>query len=171
MTCAALLELLRALDASGIEIWLDGGWGVDALLERQTRPHRDLDIFIRVTDVPRLTEVLARRAFLIERGSPPNSFVLADGAGLEVDVHAFMFDDAGNGIYRMENGEDWIFSAEAFEGWGIVGGMRVRCLSANAQMRAHAQGYQPAEKDFRDMELLSRHFGIVLPRQLMRDPT
>lgn len=32
----------RLLDA-GIPIWLDGGWGVDALLEEQTRIHDDLD--------------------------------------------------------------------------------------------------------------------------------
>lgn len=29
-----------------MRVWLDGGWGVDALLGRQTRPHDDMDIVI-----------------------------------------------------------------------------------------------------------------------------
>src|SRR5712692_7175659 len=94
MTSSALVELLRVLEASAISVWLDGGWGVDALLGTQTRPHQDVDIFIRVSEVPRLVKALAPGGFQIDRGSPPDSFVLADGAGLEVDVHAFVFDEA-----------------------------------------------------------------------------
>jgi hypothetical protein len=32
MTSAAVVELLSALEGAGVEAWLDGGWGVDALL-------------------------------------------------------------------------------------------------------------------------------------------
>jgi lincosamide nucleotidyltransferase A/C/D/E len=32
-----------------IEFYVDGGWGVDALLGKQTRPHADLDIAIQGT--------------------------------------------------------------------------------------------------------------------------
>jgi lincosamide nucleotidyltransferase A/C/D/E len=42
------------LEKLGIEIWVDGGWGVDALLGEQTRPHKDLDIAIQQKDVPQL---------------------------------------------------------------------------------------------------------------------
>ena len=52
--------------------------------------------------------------FAIREGAPPSSFVLADRSGLEVDVHAVVFDDDGHGVYRMENGEEWIFPAEGF---------------------------------------------------------
>ncbi|WP_423201786.1 nucleotidyltransferase domain-containing protein [Edaphobacter modestus] len=31
--------MYRRLGSSGIEIWIDGGWGVDALLGHQTRVH------------------------------------------------------------------------------------------------------------------------------------
>ena len=37
-------EVLGALDEAGVEAWLAGGWGVDALLGEQTRPHLDLDL-------------------------------------------------------------------------------------------------------------------------------
>ena len=39
-----VLKLCRDLHAHSIEIWIDGGWGVDALLGTQTRPHSDVDI-------------------------------------------------------------------------------------------------------------------------------
>lgn len=30
-----------------INIWIDGGWGLDALLE-ETRTHNDIDLFVEV---------------------------------------------------------------------------------------------------------------------------
>jgi hypothetical protein len=38
----------------GLVVWLDGGWGIDALLGRETRTHADLDLVIdRDQAVPR----------------------------------------------------------------------------------------------------------------------
>ena len=38
MDAAGVIAVVRALDAAGIVVWLDGGWGVDALLGAQSRP-------------------------------------------------------------------------------------------------------------------------------------
>ncbi|HEY9839210.1 MAG TPA: hypothetical protein V6D23_02045, partial [Candidatus Obscuribacterales bacterium] len=162
--------LLAAWDLADIEVWLDGGWGVDALIGRQSRPHKDVDIILRVSDVPGLQEVLSARGFGFKQGSPPDSFVLADGAGLEVDVHAVNFDAEGNGIYRMENGQDWVFPASGFSGRGEIAGSPVRCLSPEVQVLCHAHGYTPVEKDLQDMALLAERFGIELPPQLRLSP-
>jgi lincosamide nucleotidyltransferase A/C/D/E len=171
MTAPALVELLRLFESAGISVWLDGGWGVDALLGEQTRRHKDVDIIPRVADVPKLQALLAERGFAFKEGTPPHSFVLANGDGLEVDVHAVRFDEDGNGVYRMQNGEDWIYPAEGFGGRGVVAGMTVRCLSPTVQVLCHAYGYTPVEKDFRDMELLQERFGVELPSQLRRNAT
>jgi hypothetical protein len=85
-----------------------------------------------------------------------------------VDVHAVIFDANGNGVHRMENGEDWTFPAEGFSGQGVVNGRRVRCLSPTTQVLCHANGYAPTERDLRDMELIQQRFGIELPSQLRR---
>jgi len=170
MTPSSLVELLQLLESHSIPAWLDGGWGVDALLQTQTRTHQDVDIIVSVSDVPKLQELLATIGFSVQEGKPPNSFVLANGVGLEVDVHAVNFDDDGNGVYRMQNGEDWIYPAEGFSGRGIVRGMRVKCLSPTTQVLCHAHGYIPVEKDFVDMELLAEQFGVELPPQLQRIP-
>lgn len=168
MTSSALIDLIGVLEGASIEVWLDGGWGVDALLKRQTRRHKDVDIIVRISDVPEIQEILGQRGFVIKEGSPPNSFVLTDGSGLEVDVHAVVFDDEGNGVYRMENGDDWIYPAEGFGGQGEVDGVKFHCLSPTTQVLCHAYGYTPIEKDFQDMEFLQEQFGVELPPQLRR---
>jgi lincosamide nucleotidyltransferase A/C/D/E len=170
MTSRALLKVLRLIESAGIMVWLDGGWGVDALLRTETRAHKDVDIIVPVADVPRLQEVLATAGFAVRDGTTPSSFVLEDGGGREVDVHAVRFDDHGNGVYRMQNGKDWIYPAEGFSGRGLIGGVSVRCLSAPAQVLCHAHGYVPVEKDFGDMELLAKQFNIDLPPRLRRGP-
>ena len=166
MTSSNLIALLRLLDDASIEIWLDGGWGVDALLHEQTRLHKDVDIIVQVSDVPELRKLLESRGFALKEGSPPNSFVLVDGLSLEVDVHAVVFDEVGNGVYRMENGEDWIYPAEGFGGIGQVDGIEVRCLTPAIQVLCHAHGYEPVEKDFQDMEHLRERFAVELPPHL-----
>mgnify|MGYP007088530337 FL=1 len=128
--------------------------------------HQAVDIVVSVLDVPKLQELLAIMGFSVQEGNPPNSFVLANGVGLEVDVHAVNFDDDGNGVYRMQNGEDWIYAAEGFSGPGVVRGMSVKCLSPTTQVLCHAHGYIPVEQDFVDMELLVEKFGVDLPPQL-----
>jgi hypothetical protein len=68
----------------------------------------------------------------------------------------------------MQNGEDWIYSAEGFNSQGIVAGMEVHCLSPAIQVSVQAYGCTPIGKDFRDMELLQERFVVELPPQLRR---
>jgi len=166
MTAGALVDLLWLFESAGIEVWLDGGWAVDAVLGAQTRPHKDIDIILRVAELPKLREVLGRRGFERQQGGTESNFVLADRSGLEVDVHAIVFDQDGNGVYRMENGSDWIFPPAGFIGRGVVQGIGVRCLTPETQVLCHAHGYVPTAKDLRDMELLQARFGVELPPHL-----
>ena len=39
-------QVLDALDHSRVRHWVGGGWGVDVLVARQTRDHRDLDLAV-----------------------------------------------------------------------------------------------------------------------------
>jgi lincosamide nucleotidyltransferase A/C/D/E len=168
MTGESVLEILALLERAAVEVWLDGGWGVDALLGQETRSHHDLDVILAVRDLPRLREALAAQGFAPKPDGTATNFVLADARGREVDVHAIAFDARGFGVFRLPDGRSWPFPPAAFRGRGRVGEREVRCLSAEAQVQCHGQGYAPTEKDLADMERLQERFGVVLPLALCR---
>ena len=125
--------------AATLLFWLDGGWGVDALLSGQTRDHDDLDLIVREDHVPRMRGVLHEHGFR-RSGGVPVSFVLRDERGREVDVHPVRFDDGGNGHLEGDDRGPYEHPANAFAAAGIIAGRRVACLSAEAQMANHAGG-------------------------------
>ncbi len=157
-----VVELLDLLEDAGVTVWVDGGWGVDALLCEQTREHDDLDLVARLGDVPRLTEVLVAEGYEVVAGAPPKSFVLVDAIGRQVDVHPVSFDESGGGVYVTDDGGSWVYPAAGFVGRGIVSGRAVFCLTAEVQVVVHA-GYELAEKDYRELRLLHERFGVELP--------
>jgi lincosamide nucleotidyltransferase A/C/D/E len=161
MTATDVVEILGWLSTASVDVWLDGGWGVDALVGEQTREHKDLDLIVRDAHEPRMREALATHGFIQVRGVPQN-FVLADERGREVDVHPVRFDDQGNGHLLSEDGEPFGHSMEAFAATGGVSGYRVGCLSAEAQVSNHSWGYEPGDTDVHDMRLLHDRLGTPL---------
>lgn len=95
------LTLCGLFEMASIRVWLDGGWGVDALLGEQTRPHADLDIFMDAGDVSRMRGLLESRGYadVLRDDTSAWNFVRGDGAGHEVDVHVFTTDRVGNRFY------------------------------------------------------------------------
>jgi lincosamide nucleotidyltransferase A/C/D/E len=160
-----VVRILDLLEATRIAVWLDGGWGVDALLERQTREHDDLDLVAQLADAKRLTHVLDDAGYELVAGGAPKSFVLVDRDGRQVDVHPVVMDEArGGGVYLMDDGREWVYPAPGFGGRGKVAGRDVRCLSAEVQVLVH-DGYELTEKDFRELYLLHERFGVDLPSE------
>jgi len=163
MTAADVLSLYGELENLGIVIWIDGGWGVDALVGEQTRPHKDLDIAVQQKDVPRLRQLLERRGYKeikLEEARPWN-FVLGDENGREIDFHVIVIDDQGNGLYGpADRGE--MYPAASLTGTGSIDGRKVRCISPEWMVKFHS-GYELKEKDFRDVSALCQKFGIRLP--------
>jgi lincosamide nucleotidyltransferase A/C/D/E len=168
MTAADVLEIYFTLNGLGIHIWIDGGWGVDALLHRQTRPHKDLDIAMQAKDVGRFEQFLTSRGYRrvnleIER---PFNFVLGDGNGHEIDVHAIVLDEKGNGVYGPpESGQ--MYPADSLTGTGMIEGQPVRCISAEWMVKFHS-GYELKGKDFKDVSALCAEYGIDLPQEYSR---
>jgi lincosamide nucleotidyltransferase A/C/D/E len=162
MTADDVVFILDRLDAAGVAAWLDGGWAVDAVVGEVTREHADLDLIVRLDDVATMRAALAADGFALTRGEPHSNFVLVDRAGREIDVHPVRFDPRGDGIYRMENGEDWTFPAAGFAGTGRIGARDVPALTADVQMLCHSTGYVPDEIDVQDMRLLHERLGTAL---------
>ena len=170
MNADDVLEVVGALENAGVRFWLDGGWGVDALLGEQTREHTDLDLVSDLAEATALRDALFAIGYRVRQGGTAANFVLADDQGHEVDVHPIAFDARGFGEFDLGDGRRWPFPPAAFRGVGRVAGRAVACLSPDAQVQCHGQGYRPTEDDLRDMERLQERFGVVLPVHLCRQP-
>ncbi len=163
-----VIDLYEKLETHGVQIWIDGGWGVDALLGEQSRPHSDLDIAIQQKDLRKFRELLRERGYKgikVEIARDWN-FVLGDEHGREIDVHVIVLNSQGDGIYGPpENGEK--YPAASLTGSGMIEGRTVRCISPEWMVKFHS-GYELKEKDFRDVAALCRKFGMALPREYER---
>jgi lincosamide nucleotidyltransferase A/C/D/E len=159
LDAAEAVRILARLEAAGIAAWVDGGWGVDALLGTETRPHDDLDLVVELADVPRLHEELAALGYTRRRGDAPTSFETVDPDGRQVDVHPARFAANGDGVYRLHSGGDWIYPAEGFGWTGTIAGREVRCLSPAVQLLCH-RDYELDDQDRRDVEALRRRFSL-----------
>lgn len=160
-----VLELYKAIQKMQITIWLDGGWGVDALLGEQTREHLDLDLVIQEKDLNKFCNFLRAQGYaeISRDDSCAWNFVLADQLGRQVDVHVIHFDTDGNGIYGPP--EHGIFyPATALLCIGEIAGCAVKCLTPEYQVQSHL-GYELKEKDFKDVFALCRKFDILLPTE------
>lgn len=155
--------LLECLDRCGIEVWLDGGWGVDALLGTQTRSHDDLDLIVRLEDVPDLEKALGGLGYAQLHGEPPQSFEMVDPAGHQVDVHPVRFTATGEALYEMSPGEEWVYPDGSLSATGTILGREVRCQTPVMQLHAHTTGYalDTAHRD--DVAALCERFGLPLP--------
>jgi lincosamide nucleotidyltransferase A/C/D/E len=158
-------ELLECLERAGLPVWLDGGWGIDALLARRTRAHADLDLVIARVHLMRAEVALARLGFQhAPEASPglPARLVLRDAAGRQVDLHPVVLDEHGNGYQDLGDGTWCLYPAEGLTGTGEIEGRVVRCITPDLQLRHHL-GYPPQGHDRADMARLAQGFGLVLP--------
>jgi lincosamide nucleotidyltransferase A/C/D/E len=160
-----VLVILDQLDRVGLVVWLDGGWGVDALLGYRSRPHRDVDLVIARDDCPPAQQALSGMGFQPDLTAVPGlsaRLVLVDAADRQVDLHQVVLDGLGNGWQDL--GEDaWgAYPAEELTSVGTVGGRQVRCVTPQLQVRHHL-GYPLSATDRHDLGLLAERFGVAVP--------
>ena len=158
-----MLTVLGALEARGVDVWLAGGWGVDALAGRQTRPHRDVDLVIRAGDTDAAGRCLRSLGFTFytERDVPEallcKSLVFRDAVGRHIDLHPAW-------IGAPDEGADPELAHATLGpqslGAGSLEGRRVRCLTAAAQIELHG-GYEPRDRDIQDLAVLREIEGSV----------
>jgi lincosamide nucleotidyltransferase A/C/D/E len=149
-----VLAVLDALADAGCRAWVAGGWGVDALVGRQTRPHRDLDLALTAPHEPAALDALEALGFSVETDWRPIRVELAAAGARRVDLHPVVFDAAGHGHQADLDGGHFDYPRDAFA-HGSIAGRTVACLSLQQQVRFHT-GYEPREVDPHDIALLHR---------------
>lgn len=150
-------------------MWIDGGWGVDALLGAETRPHDDLDVVMEMAHLDAARNALHALGFVLAADELPTRCVLRDAGDRRIDVHPVVFDSEGGGLQRQPDGSDFRYPPEGLAGSGTIAGRSVRCLSAELQVRCHL-AYEPDEDDRHDVRLLCERFGLELPAAFARGP-
>lgn len=160
-------EILDCVGARAIQAWVDGGWGVDALLGEQSRGHDDLDLVIARADCLAAQRALASLGYAhaagIEPGLPAR-LALRDPHDRRIDFHPVVFDEAGNGWQELPDGTWACYPAAGLAGAGTIGRRQVRCLTPELQV-SHHLGHDADDDDHHDMRRLAERFRLKLPIQ------
>lgn len=154
MRLADVLTVVDALDDAGVETWLEGGWGIDALVGQQTRDHRDVDVDVDVAHEATALEVLGRLGYAVQTDWRPTRVELvAKGRGW-VDLHPLIFSADGDARQAALDGTFWHFPRRYFVR-GRLDRREVGCYSIEAQRTFHA-GYELRPQDRLDLAVLDR---------------
>ena len=153
----SVVQIFRLLEESGVPVWLDGGWGIDALLKRETREHRDLDLIVPAECLNAAELVLGDVGFLKDdhHTEMPARFVLRNSDEFQIDLHPVTFkpDGSAEHLYFVEDADaknlyPFVHSAAGLSGVGMINGRIVRCTTAAEQIRQRVERrYSPWGQD------------------------
>lgn len=147
-------RVLTGVEEAGVRYWLSGGWGVAALVGRQTREHRDLDLLVDADHVIPCLKALGEMGYRRETDwLPVRVEYVAEGRGW-VDVHPVRFGADAHGRQEGLDGHHVDYPPSVWT-VGELDGRAVPCISAEQQRAFHA-GYDHRPEDVHDLELLDR---------------
>lgn len=157
------IELLDRFELAGLEVVVDGGWGVDALLGRQTRAHLDLDIALPAANASRLRALLTGMGFdqIPTDDTWEHNWVVQDGTLRRVDIHTYVLDERGY------NAGGVAYEANHLTGRSVIGDRGVRCIPVDVMIAFHL-GYEQDDGDFADVLALCEAFDRPLPPEFER---
>lgn len=160
MTANDVVEIVQIFNQNNIEVIIDGGWGVDALLGEQTRPHEDLDVAVQHKDVEIIRKLFEEKGYkeVPRDDSWECNFVLGDDKGRLLDIHSCTFDSVGTHIFGVE------YPYDSLRGTGFINGIPVNCITPDWLVKFHT-GYELDENDYHDVKLLCKKFGIEIPEE------
>jgi lincosamide nucleotidyltransferase A/C/D/E len=154
-----VLDVMDLFAREQVCCWIDGGWGVDALVGRETRPHADLDLVIARPDLASAVALLEAQGYRVTRDWLPTAIALRDASERQVDLHPVDPTPDGGGDQTLLDGSAWHYGGPVA---GVIGGRRVPCCSAAEQLVMHV-GYEPRPSDVHDVRLLASTYGLPFP--------
>jgi lincosamide nucleotidyltransferase A/C/D/E len=156
-----VVRLLDRLNGANVRCWVDGGWGIDALLGRQTREHDDLDLVVDDEGLTATIDLLRDEGYSTIRDWLPTAIAFRRQTdGNEVDLHPVRSTvDGGGDQVQLDGVTVYRYDPPVP---GVIGGRSVPCCSIDDQIRCH-RGYEPTAKDRRDMAALAAAFDVALP--------
>jgi lincosamide nucleotidyltransferase A/C/D/E len=152
MNLADVFEVLDALESADAPHWVAGGWGVDVLVGRRTREHRDVDLALDAACERAAVEALEASGYRVETDQRPTRVELAAPGRRWVDLHPVVFDTEGVGRQPDLDGGFFLYLRGAFA-VGTLQGRAVPCLSVPQQLDFR-RGYTLRDVDHHDIALL-----------------
>jgi lincosamide nucleotidyltransferase A/C/D/E len=169
MDARSAVRILERLESWGVAVWVDGGWGIDALVGAQTRHHADLDLVVARPDCGAVETALEPLGLVhdtwVEPGLPAR-IVLRTDSGHQVDLHPVVVDELGNGWQPLGPGAWTDYPAEGLGALGSIDGREVRCITPDLQLRHHL-GYPLDDDDRHDLRILARRYRLPIPPGLL----
>lgn len=162
MNATTVLHILDLLTTAGVPVWLDGGWGVDALLGRITRVHNDLDLILALDDLALVVALLVRNGFGVEE-EELGRVVLGHTEHGRIDLHPVTFDPQGNGVQVQPAASPVVYPSDGFVSSWILG-RAVPCIAADVQLFARL-GHDRSAKHRQDVVTLCAAFGLQVPKE------
>ena len=152
-------EILRLALENKIKVFLDGGWGVDALVGKESREHNDIDLFAEEIDYNAFINVIKNYGFTetVMEYTTENHTVWKDDKNRIIDLHKFAYTENKEIMFEGD-----IFPSDVFSGKGKIGDIEICCIDAKKQVEFH-RGYNFDENDVKDVFLLCETFGIEVP--------
>ena len=147
-----VVALLDRLAPVSRWLWVAGGWGVDALVGRETRPHRDLDLILDAGSLPAALDLLRADGFTPTEDWLPVRIEVAHPDGRRVDLHPARPLPGGGAVQAGLDGAEFHYPAGCTT-TGTVAGRPVTCLTAARQL-TFRQGFAWRPVDPHDVALL-----------------
>lgn len=159
------VEIILLFRSKGIQIYLDGGWGVDALVGFESRCHNDIDIFIEKQDKECSIKLLKDTGYseTVMEYTTPEHTVWRDENARIIDFHIFSRNSEGDFVFESET-----FPKEIFTSIGRIGHLEVDCITPEWQVRFHS-GYKLDDNDIKDVLLLCDKFNLALPDEIAQN--
>ena len=154
-------QIIRLATDAEIKVFLDGGWGVDALIGYETRRHNDIDIFVEKKDYNKFIHIIKNNGFyeIKMEYTTTNHTVWEDLKKRIIDLHCFEYTKNGEILYEGD-----CFPSEIFSGIGKIEEIEVSCIEPYSQLLFHL-GYDYDENDMHDVKLLCEVFHMELPEE------
>lgn len=157
------IEIISLFQSKGIVIYLDGGWGVDALVGFESRAHNDIDIFIEQQNKDYAVKLLMNHRYSekVMEYTTLDHTVWQDDKERIIDLH----------IFSLNSKDDFVFEGasypkEIFSGKGRIGDLEVNCITPEWQIIFHS-GYELDDNDIKDVLLLCNRFNIGVPDEVI----
>jgi lincosamide nucleotidyltransferase A/C/D/E len=166
MAATDVLYVLDLLDRADVPCWLVGGWGVDALVGRQTRRHTDVDVALDRRFLQRALNSLNRAGYhvLEQKVLPvwmPAMLILRDASRRRIELMPVDIPEPPPGEDGRPEEMRFRYTADSIT-TGTVNGCTVPCLAAPVQLMFHTN-YPPRDSDRHDVRVLVERFRLPAP--------